>query len=163
METITSGSVGDLAGICVGMGQISNGTYKLPDGSDKEGLVVTLAPLESDENLTVGAGSEINIGDVLWRVDQIIKVGEGSITLTPLRAVKPASGMTVRKEALDMTHKRDCVRCGHDAGWSGQVEKDGRDYNMIYFCTQCQLDYPVMMGALQKDLKKGKIEFNPGE
>ncbi len=164
METISEGTVGSLAGISVGMGQISMGTYTLPDGTAKQGLSATIAPFDSEKNIPVGAGSKVVVGDVLWHVEQIMKVDDtpGHIRLKPLHAVKPTNGNTVRAEALDMTYKKDCVRCGHDAGWSGKIEKHGRDIHMIYFCTQCQLDYSSMDGSLQRQLKKNPPVFRPG-
>lgn len=88
MET----AVGMIGGVRVGVSNIFEDTYTLPDGTEREGLTARLSLLPggtSDEGVgeepRVGEGSILEIGGSRWEVVEIEKrKGElGAITLGP--------------------------------------------------------------------------------
>ncbi len=81
-ETIDETTVGDLDGHRVPMGNMTTGSYTLPDGSTATGTICSLAITEGP-GVFVGLGSEVVVGGRTWRVVAIEKTrGEpGSVTL----------------------------------------------------------------------------------
>lgn len=86
IETIDETTVGDLAGTPVPMGNMTTGTYTLPDGSTATGPICSLA-LPGGPGVFVGVGSEVEVGGHLWRVVAVEKTrGElGRVTLQQVR------------------------------------------------------------------------------
>lgn len=86
MESIEETTVGELGGRRVGMANVFEDTYTLPDGTTKTGLTCLLSVFDIAK-YRVGEGSEITVDGVVWRVVKITKVsGEnGEVTLAPAR------------------------------------------------------------------------------
>lgn len=81
-ETIEETTVGDIDGVRVPMANMTRGSYTLPDGTEKEGLICAL--VLPDGPVFVGEGSVVEISGGRWEVTGIRKpAGElGSVTLT---------------------------------------------------------------------------------
>lgn len=91
IETIEETTVGDLDGVRVPMGNMTQGTYTLPDGQQRAGWICSLAlppaPGEPQRpGVFVGQGSVVELGRSRWEVLSVNKVpGElGSVTLRRL-------------------------------------------------------------------------------
>ncbi|MCB9778680.1 MAG: hypothetical protein H6742_08975 [Alphaproteobacteria bacterium] len=82
IETIDETTVGDLDGTRVPMGNMTTGTYTLPDGTEQRGTICSLAVTEGP-GVFVGLGSEVDVDGATWRVVAIEKPagGLGSVTL----------------------------------------------------------------------------------
>ncbi len=80
-ETIDETTVGDLAGVRVGMGNMTHGSYDTPDGA-RQGIIGALA-VPGRVGQFVGLDSEIEVDGRLWRVVDIEKEKgkPGSVTL----------------------------------------------------------------------------------
>lgn len=83
-ETIEETTVGDLDGVRVPMGNMTRGTYTLPDGTEQTGLICALALKPAPR--FVGKGSVVEVEGARWEVTAIEKEGSGpgSVTLTRL-------------------------------------------------------------------------------
>ncbi len=68
VEEIDETTVGDLGGARVPMGNITRGTYSLPDGSEKTGYICSLRLPGTTGPTWVGAGSVVSVDGVLWTV-----------------------------------------------------------------------------------------------
>jgi hypothetical protein len=81
-ETIDETTVGDLGGVRVPMGNMTTGTYTLPDGSEGRGTICSLA-LPDQVGVFVGLGSVVDVQGTRWEVIGIEKPpGQlGSVTL----------------------------------------------------------------------------------
>ena len=81
IEIIDETTVGMLGVVRVPMGNMTFGTYTLPDGSTARDWICSLA-LEGG-GVFVGKGSMVEVGGVSWRVVEVRKTpGElGSVTL----------------------------------------------------------------------------------
>jgi hypothetical protein len=81
-ETIEETTVGELGGVRVPMGNMTRGKYRLPDGSEQEGLICSLA-LPGQTGVFVGLGSVVQVGAAAWEVVAIEKKDSalGSVTL----------------------------------------------------------------------------------
>ena len=86
IETIDETTVGDLDGVRVPMGNMTTGRYTLPDGSEQQGIICSLA-LPGRVGGFVGRGSVGDGEGTLWRVVHIEKPpgALGSVTLERLR------------------------------------------------------------------------------
>ena len=82
IETIEETTVGDLGGVRVPMGNMTTGTYTLPDGSEGRGTICSLA-LPDRIGVFVGLGSVVDVQGTRWEVVGIDKPpGQlGSVTL----------------------------------------------------------------------------------
>ncbi len=152
--TIEETTVGDLAGVQVGMGNVI----------DDDGLACTLAPFDIDENIVVRVLDDVTIGDVVWKVADIQKVDQGApghVRLEPLCAIKPQSG-SINRLALDYFFSRECPQCGYRAGWNGRVEKKGRDIALEHMCSQCGNEFDWFSGAHQEQFRKKAPVYIPG-
>jgi len=67
IETIEQNTVGDLDGHRQPMGNVTTGTYTLPDGSEASGPICSL-PIDGQIGVFVGAGSIVTVGDHRWQV-----------------------------------------------------------------------------------------------
>jgi hypothetical protein len=67
IETIEETTVGDLDGTRVPMGNVTDGHYTLPDGTEKAGPICSLV-LGDGPGTFVGAGSVIEVDGVKWTV-----------------------------------------------------------------------------------------------
>ncbi len=85
IETIDETTVGDLDGTRVPMGNVTNGSYTLPDGTPKTGPICSLA-LDGAVGQFVGAGSIIIVDGTRWEVTEVVNPAEGlgSVTLKML-------------------------------------------------------------------------------
>lgn len=85
IEEIDETTVGDLDGTRVPMGNMTTGTYTLPDGSEKRGLMCSLV-FGPGPGVFVGMGSEVTVDGTRWRVVGIEKDGDelGSVRLQKL-------------------------------------------------------------------------------
>lgn len=70
---ITETTVGELGGVRVPMGNMTTGSYLLPDGRQAQGPICSLA-LPDQVGVFVGVGSELRVGGLDWRVVAIDKV-----------------------------------------------------------------------------------------
>ena len=68
IEEIDETPVGDLAGVSVPMANVTHGEYLLPDGSTRIGDMCILVIPDTDGGVFVGAGSEVEVEGVRWRV-----------------------------------------------------------------------------------------------
>lgn len=84
-ETIDETTVGNLNGVPVPMGNMTQGSYKLPDGSTVYGWICSLA-LPDQVGVFVGVGSEVTVGGVTWEVVDIEKE-KGKLGSVTLRAM----------------------------------------------------------------------------
>lgn len=85
IETIEETTVGDLDGTRVPMGNVTNGSYTLPDGTPKRGPICSLA-LPGQIGEFVGAGSVVTVDGTRWEVTEVVNPAEGlgSVTLRKL-------------------------------------------------------------------------------
>ena len=85
IETIDETTVGDLDGVRVPMGNVTHGSYALPDGSRAEGPMCSLA-LPGRTGVFVGAGSIVEVGGIRWRVEEVYapSAGLGHVRLRKL-------------------------------------------------------------------------------
>jgi hypothetical protein len=86
IETIDETTVGDLDGTRVPMGNVMNGSYTLPDGTEARGPVCSLA-LPGDTSAWVGKGSVVTVEGTKWEVLEVVNPPEGlgSVTLKMLQ------------------------------------------------------------------------------
>ena len=68
IEEIDETTVGDLDGVRVPMANVTHGEYTLPDGSTRRGDMCILVVPETRGGVFVGAGSEVVVEGVRWRV-----------------------------------------------------------------------------------------------
>jgi hypothetical protein len=82
IETIDETTVGDLDGTRVPMGNVTTGSYVLPDGTRKTGPICSLA-LPGDTSEFVGVGSVVTVAGTVWQVTEVVNPPEGlgSVTL----------------------------------------------------------------------------------
>ena len=82
IETIDETTVGDLGGVRVPMGNMTTGSYTLPDGREAHGTICSLA-LPDQIGVFVGLGSVVDVQGTRWEVIGIEKPpGQlGSVTL----------------------------------------------------------------------------------
>ena len=85
IETIDETTVGDLDGTRVPMGNVTNGSYTLPDGTPMIGPLCSLA-LDGAVGQFVGAGSIVTGDGTRWEVTEVVNPAEGlgSVTLKML-------------------------------------------------------------------------------
>ncbi len=85
IETIDETTVGDLDGVRVPMGNMTTGTYTLPDGTEATGTICSLA-LPDQVGVFVGMDSIVDVEGTKWKVIAISKPeGQlGSVTLQKL-------------------------------------------------------------------------------
>lgn len=85
IETIDETTVGDLDGVRVPMGNVTHGSYTLPDGREAEGPICSLA-LPGQTGVFVGEGSVVEVEGTRWEVLSVeAPKGElGSVTLKKL-------------------------------------------------------------------------------
>ena len=85
IEIIDETTVGDLDGVRVPMGNMTTGSYTLPDGTEKRGLICSLA-LPNQAGVFVGKGSVIELEGARWEVIDIDKPERrlGSVSLKKL-------------------------------------------------------------------------------
>jgi hypothetical protein len=85
IESIEETTVGDLDGTRVPMGNVTNGSYTLPDGTEKRGPICSLA-LPGQIGEFVGAGSVVTVDGTRWEVTEVVNPAEGlgSVTLKML-------------------------------------------------------------------------------
>lgn len=87
IEEIEETTVGDLDGHRVPMGNVTHGTYTLPDGTERTGPICSLVLPGRSPGVFVGKGSVVTVGDHRWTV---------------LKVDSPASGLgSVRLQRLD--------------------------------------------------------------
>lgn len=82
IETIDETTVGDLDGTRVPMGNVTHGTFTLPDGTEKKGDICSLV-ISEGPGVFVGAGSVVEVDGVKWTVLKVDNPasGLGSVTL----------------------------------------------------------------------------------
>lgn len=66
-------TVGELAGVRVGCGNFWDRSWRDPDGTERSGLSAKLAPFDREEDLVVGEGTRLEVGEVRWVVTAIHK------------------------------------------------------------------------------------------
>lgn len=71
IEFIDETTVGDLDGVRVAMGNVTTGTYSLPDGTERSGDICVLAFFD-DTSVWVGAGSVVDVEGTRWEVIEVI-------------------------------------------------------------------------------------------
>ncbi|HND32749.1 MAG TPA: hypothetical protein PKY30_15515 [Myxococcota bacterium] len=72
IESIEETTVGLLGGQRVPMGNVTRGSYTLPDGAEAQGWICALA-LPTGGAVFVGAGSEVEIAGRHWTVLKVEK------------------------------------------------------------------------------------------
>lgn len=84
IEEIDETTVGDLDGTRVPMGNVTNGAYKLADGTEETGPICSLV-LPTGQ-VWVGAGSEVTVDGARWLVVEVTDPprGSGSVKLKRL-------------------------------------------------------------------------------
>ncbi len=84
-ETIDETTVGDLGGVRVPMGNVTHGTYTLPDGTTATGPICSLA-LPGQTGVFVGKGSVVAVDGTRWQVEAVVAppTGLGSVRLRRL-------------------------------------------------------------------------------
>lgn len=87
IETIEETTVGDLDGVRVPMGNMTTGTYALPDGRQVHGPICSLA-LPGRIGVFVGQGSVVEVEGTRWEVLRVELRPEarGSVTLRRIDA-----------------------------------------------------------------------------
>lgn len=85
IETIEETTVGDLNGVRVPMGNMTRGTYTLPDGREQKGWICSLV-IGPGPGVFVGVGSVVEVGGARWEVVDVQKTpGQlGSVSLQRL-------------------------------------------------------------------------------
>ena len=71
---MTEGTVADLGGRRVGVANVWDRAYPLPDGSQRSGPTAQLM-IDDGSDVVVGDGSEVGFGATRWRVDWVRKIG----------------------------------------------------------------------------------------
>lgn len=71
-ESIEETTVGLLGGLRVPMGNVTRGSYLLPNGSEGQGWICALV-LPVGGAVFVGAGSEVEVGGQRWTVLRVEK------------------------------------------------------------------------------------------
>lgn len=66
-------TVGILAGVRVGCGNLWERAYRHADGREVTGMSAQLAPFDTEVAIFVGAGSEFEVGGQKWRVTEVAK------------------------------------------------------------------------------------------
>jgi len=86
IEEIEETTVGDLDGHRVPMGNVTTGTYRLPDGSERSGVICSLVLPGQSPGVFVGQGSVVTVGAHRWKVVEVESPpqGLGSVTLQRL-------------------------------------------------------------------------------
>ena len=86
IEEIDETTVGDLDGHRVPMGNVTTGTYTLPDGSERTGPICSLVLPGQSPGVFVGKGSVVTVGEHRWTVLDVAnpRSGPGSVTLQRL-------------------------------------------------------------------------------
>ena len=86
IEEIEETTVGDLDGHRVPMGNVTTGTYQLPDGSERSGVICSLVLPGRSPGIFVGKGSVVTVGAHRWEVVEVESPphGLGSVTLKRL-------------------------------------------------------------------------------
>ena len=86
IEEIEETTVGDLDGYRVPMGNVTTGTYTLPDGTERQGDVCSLVLPDRSPGVFVGQGSVVTVGAHRWEVMAVDNPaqGLGSVTLKRL-------------------------------------------------------------------------------
>lgn len=81
----------ELGDVCVSLSEISNGKYRLVDGTQTEGWVCSLVLNTARDPIVVGGGSLFSAGTATWQVVQITKPEgtSGSISLRKLEERGP--------------------------------------------------------------------------
>lgn len=72
IESIEETTVGMLGGVRIPMGNVTQGSYTLADGSPGRGWICALA-LPGARGVFVGAGSEVEFSGQRWRVLRVEK------------------------------------------------------------------------------------------
>jgi hypothetical protein len=82
---VTEGTIADLAGLRVGVANVWERAYQLPDGSQRTGPTAQLM-IDDGSDLVVGDGSEVGIGATRWQVDWVRKSGSepGEVRFTQI-------------------------------------------------------------------------------
>ena len=81
----SEGTVALLSGVRVGIGNIWERPFELPDGEERVGITAMLH-VEDGDRVVAGPGSELLVGGARWRVlDVRAGHGRGSVTLAPAR------------------------------------------------------------------------------
>lgn len=82
---VTEGTVADLGGLRVGVANLWDRAYPLPDGSQRTGPTAQLM-IDDGSDLVVGNGSEVGFGATRWRVDCVRKTGSepGEVRFTEI-------------------------------------------------------------------------------
>lgn len=83
---------GALSGVSVGVGNLWERDYPLPDGSTRRGLSAQLF-VGGERRVIVGAGSELQLGSSVWLVRSVDKPSgeEGQVRLVPAASAKDPS------------------------------------------------------------------------
>jgi hypothetical protein len=86
IEEIEETTVGDLGGHRVPMGNMTRGTYTLPDGSERTGPICSLVLPGRSPGVFVGQGSVVTVGEHRWEVVTVDQPAEGlgNVTLKRL-------------------------------------------------------------------------------
>lgn len=66
--TVTETTVARLGGERVGCGNILARDYALPNGDIQHGISITFIPASTEEEITVGIGSEFDVNESRYRV-----------------------------------------------------------------------------------------------
>ena len=82
IEEIEETTVGDLGGHRVPMGNMTRGSYTLPDGTERTGPICSLVLPGRSPGVFVGQGSVVTVGEHRWEVLKVDQPDEGLGTVT---------------------------------------------------------------------------------
>ena len=159
-------TMGRLGSVDVGMGNMGQGPYTLPDGTERQGMTATLFP--GDEGfVVVGTGSVLLLDDgASWEVVEVVKAeGDlGSVTLKRLEDTGGSEAVPQDDPAaqLDFAYRTECPACGQHAGWDGTLDTQWGDKVLSMQCPHCGNRFVWYSGVLKAQLEMGPPPFVPG-
>ena len=156
-----------LGSVDVGMGNMGQDTFALPDGTEKQGMTASLFPGDVGF-VVVGVGSVLTLDDGgRWGVVDIAKP-QGDMGSVTLKLVGTGDGSEVAPAEddaaahLDFGYRTDCPNCGQWAGWDGNLEEQWGDKVLSMQCPNCNNRFVWYSGVLKAQLQVGPPPFVPG-
>jgi len=159
IERIEETTVAELSGVRVAMGNMTEGTYALSDGSMTSGPMCRLAT-EDDVTHDVGEGSLVSIGGQNWLVLQVHKPPVGELGFVELQSL--GGQATAASGDLDFVFRSSCPNCSAPSGWDGSTEVDIGRLFIGMACTNCGNRFAFTNGALRRRFNDNPPTFTPG-
>jgi hypothetical protein len=158
IERIDETTVAELSGVRVAMGNMTEGTYTLSDGSTTSGAMCRLAT-QDDATFDVGKGSLIVIGGRNYLIVRVHKPPAGQLGYVELQAL---SAGPVSASGLDFTFDESCPNCSAHSGWDGTTEVQMGRLFVGMACPSCGNRFSFTDGILRRRFNDDPPTFTPG-